>query len=51
MSQATTPDQDGDVWEDLAELDDLLEQIVEDDMPLNEEAKILLEELEARGYR
>lgn len=52
MSQVERPDpDDSDSWERLAELDDLLEQIVEEELPLEEEARILLRELEERGYR
>lgn len=58
MSHASqsTDDSDTDVdeeepWDRLADLDDLLEQIVTDEMPLDEEAETLLDELEERGYR
>ncbi|WP_195892441.1 hypothetical protein [Halopiger goleimassiliensis] len=44
-------DDDHDPWEELAEYQDTLEMLIEEDVPMAEDAEILLEELEERGYR
>ena len=53
MSRSTTPptDDDHDPWAELAEHEDTLEMLIEEDVPMAQDAEILLEELEERGYR
>ena len=53
MSQSKTPptDDDNDPWEELAEHEDTLEMLIEEDVPMAQDAEVLLEELEERGYR
>ncbi|WP_186336525.1 hypothetical protein [Natrarchaeobaculum aegyptiacum] len=52
-SQSTfrSPDSDHDPWEELAEHEETLEMLIEEDVPMARDAEILLEELEKRGYR
>lgn len=38
-------------WEELAEHEDTLEMLVDEETALEEEARTLLAELEVRGYR
>ncbi|AXR78964.1 hypothetical protein [Natrarchaeobaculum sulfurireducens] len=53
MSQSTTPpaDDDRDPWERLAEYEDTLEMLIEEGVPMAQDAEVLLEELEDRGLR
>lgn len=46
-----SPDSDHDPWEELAEHEETLEMLIEEDVPMARDAEILLEELEKRGYR
>lgn len=54
MSRSRTPskkDDDTDPWERLAEHEDTLEMLIEEDVPMARDAEILLERLEEEGYR
>ncbi|AFZ74604.1 hypothetical protein [Natronobacterium gregoryi] len=44
-------DDDPDPWEELAEHEDTLEMLIEEDVAMAEDAEILLDELEERRYR
>jgi len=50
-SKTRSTDDDSGPWEELAEHEDTLEMLIEEDVPMAEDAEILLEELEERGYR
>lgn len=53
MSTTRTPksDDDTDPWAELAEHEDTLEMLIEEEVPMAQDAEVLLEELEERGHR
>ncbi|SEW09890.1 hypothetical protein [Natrinema salifodinae] len=53
MSQSKTPNtnDDNDPWAELAEHEDTLEMLIEEDVPMAQDAEVLLERLEEEGHR
>lgn len=45
------PDRDYDPWEELAEHEDTLEMLIEEETAMAQDAEILLDELEKRGFQ